>query len=666
MAAEEPKIRIESREELIYLLAEASAIEHNLMCCYLYAAWSLKRGTRDGLTDDEAAKVLRWKRGILSVAVEEMAHLALVSNLTTAIGGAPHFSRPNFPIGPGYHPSGVVVELARFSPAVLDHFIFLERPEGKELSDSTEFVHPADYHRTQPKARLMPHAQDYSTVGHLYRGIRHGLEVLSHHIGEQALFCGDVGSQLGPGEASLPGLILVTDLASAVAAIETIIEQGEGAPEAGEDSHFNRFLTIRKEYDEFLASDPGFEPAFPVAHNPVMRKPFDPHNRVHVDAPGTVHVLDFANALYGHMLRCLVQSYGRGAGEEADKRLFINAAIDLMFVLSDVGPYVASLPASREHPGVNAGVTFTMLRDVAKLPKGPGEKRIMAERVAEMMRHARHLFGPGHELAGVVDKLERVMTSFGVADLRTVGHVHAPPTEAALPTTPTAAEKADDLPSGSAGSIRKIETAEGQDLTIRFEGKRCIHARFCVLGAPAVFKANTPGTWIYPDAMETGSVVRVAEACPSGAIRYTRKDGAPQEVAPPVNIANIRENGPLALRGDLHLKDVDIGFRATLCRCGASRNKPFCDGSHTLLPFKATGEPDTRQSEPLAVRDGPVSIEPQKNGPLEIRGSLEICSGTGRTIDRVTRVRLCRCGGSRNKPFCDNTHAKIGFHADGV
>ena len=128
MAHEEPKIRIETREELIYLLAEAAAIEHNLMCCYLYAAWSLKRGERDGLTPAQATAVARWKHAILSVAVEEMTHLALASNLATSIGGSPHFSRPNFPIPPGYHPSGVVVELAGFSPAVLDHFIFLERP----------------------------------------------------------------------------------------------------------------------------------------------------------------------------------------------------------------------------------------------------------------------------------------------------------------------------------------------------------------------------------------------------------------------------------------------------------------------------------------------------------------------------------------------------------
>jgi hypothetical protein len=188
MAKAEPKIRLETREELIYLLAEAASIEHDVMCCDLHAAWSLKRGERDGLTAQQAEIVSRWKRAITAVAIEEMAHLTLACNLATAIGAGPHLSRPNFPIPPGYHPSGIVAELAGFSPAALAHCIFLERPEGKELSDSTEFVHPADYHRTQPKGRLMPSAQDYTTIGHLYRGIRHGFVVLSHHLGETALF----------------------------------------------------------------------------------------------------------------------------------------------------------------------------------------------------------------------------------------------------------------------------------------------------------------------------------------------------------------------------------------------------------------------------------------------------------------------------------------------
>ncbi|HVZ14053.1 MAG TPA: ferritin-like domain-containing protein [Bauldia sp.] len=676
MAHEEPKIRIESREELIYLLAEAEAIEHNLMCCYLYAAWSLKRGERDGLTRHQAEAVSRWKRAITSVAIEEMTHLALAANLTTAIGGAPHFSRPNFPIPAGYHPSGVVVELARFSPAVLDHFIFLERPEGKELTDSTEFVHPADYHRTQPKGRLMPHAQDYATVGHLYRGIRHGFEVLAHHIGERALFCGGAERQITPAEVSLPGITAITDLASARAAIETIIDQGEGSPGHNEDSHFNRFLRVRREYDEFVQGDPAFEPAFPVAHNPVMRRPRDPVQRVFIEDAHAASVLDLANAAYGHALRCLTQAYGRAADDTAIRRTFADAAIDLMFVLTEIGPYLASLPAGSGHPGINAGMTFTTLRDLAKLPPGPSETRIISERFLEMAKHARHVFPAGHELAGLADTLLRIGAKFGAGDVKTVATATSEPAAAATTappaagpttgpgaTTPSPAHTGEVPPTATATAV---ETAEGKDVVVTFDGRRCIHSRNCVLGAPQVFRANTPGAWIHPDAMPADAVVRIAYACPSGAIHYRRKDGGPAEQAPPVNTLSVRENGPYAIHAEIKFGDADVGFRATLCRCGASKRKPFCDGSHNTIGFKASGEPDSRQSTPLAVRDGPLTIEPQRNGPLQISGNVEICTGTGRTIDRVTRARLCRCGHSSTKPFCDNTHLKVGFEADGV
>ncbi len=645
-----PKIRIETREELIFLLAEAAAIEHNLMCCYLYAAWSLKRGERDGLSPEQAEAVRQWKSAIISVATEEMTHLTLAGNLASAIGAGPHLSRPNFPVEPGYHPSGVVAELAPFSAATLDHFIFLERPEGKALHDSAEFVHPTDYHRTQPKGRLMPSAQDYLTVGGLYRGIRHGLEVLAHHLGETTLFCGDPAAQIGPAEAPLPGLMIVTDLKTAEDAIETIIEQGEGAPDHSEDSHYSRFLRVREEFNAFHAADPSFQPAFPCAHNPTMHVPLDPLTRVHIQAPEAVPVLDLANSIYGHTLRCLVQAWGRNGDAAADKRLFIDAAIDLMTPLGSVGTHLASLPAGRAHPGVNAGVTFTMLRDVTRLPPGPGEKRVMAERLVEIATHARRLFPAGHDLSEVAAAIERIADRFGVPALKTVDGPHQPP----APPEPG------NPPAGNAA----VETAEGRDIVIRFDGKRCIHARFCVLGAPTVFKANTPGTWIFPDTMETEALVRVASQCPSGAITYKRKDRGPPEGPPLVNVVRLRENGPYAFGAPLNVAGTEIGFRATLCRCGASKNKPFCDNSHRSLPFVATGEPESRNSQPLAARDGTLTIEPLKDGPLAVSGNLEICSGTGRTIDRVTRARLCRCGGSRTKPFCDNTHLRIGFKSE--
>ena len=212
------------------------------------------------------------------------------------------------------------------------------------------------------------------------------------------------------------------------------------------------------------------------------------------------------------------------------------------------------------------------------------------------------------------------------------------------------------------GAVPGIEVAEGRDLTISFEMKRCIHARFCVLQQPGVFKANVVGAWIVPDdATSTEGLAAAAQNCPSGAIQYQRKDGGPEEAAPPVNLIAVRENGPLAFRGDLKIDGAPIGFRATLCRCGQSQNKPYCDGAHNAAQFVASGEPVTGDVTALAVRNGPVDIRPLPNGPLKVIGNLEVISGTGRTIRKATGLAFCRCGASANKPFCDGSHTGMGF-----
>ncbi len=224
-------------------------------------------------------------------------------------------------------------------------------------------------------------------------------------------------------------------------------------------------------------------------------------------------------------------------------------------------------------------------------------------------------------------------------------------------------------PTESADAPLDIERVCGRDVTIRFEGRRCIHSRHCVLGQPGVFLANVEGPWIHPDAASAEDVALVAQACPSGAINYERHDGAPNEAAPKVNVVRVRENGPLAFHADLRVVlpdgSVDAGhFRATLCRCGASKNKPFCDHSHVDIGFVATGEPASKESPALEVRDGPLTVTPTKNGSLQVEGNLEVCSGTGRTIERTQKTWLCRCGHSANKPFCDGTHKKIGFKSE--
>jgi CDGSH-type Zn-finger protein/uncharacterized Fe-S cluster protein YjdI len=642
----EPDIKIDTREDLLYLLAEASEIEQNLMCCYLFAAWSMKRGEIDGLSPVEAKAVLSWKRAVTSVAVEEMVHLSLASNLMVALGGAPHFSRPNFPIAAGYHPSGVVVELARFCQDTLDHFIYLERPEGDATVDAQSFVHASDYARLKTADRLVPGSQDYETVGHLYRAIRAGLFHLTEKLSEKQLFCGDPAGQLSQQDVSLPGLDVVFDLNSAYRAIDAIVEQGEGAPGHSENGHYARFLKIKWEYAALQKTNPAFDPSHAVARNPVMRRPVVKEGRVHVTSPEAAGVLDVANSLYGLMLRCLSQCYGRPAADKDIKLMLVDVAISIMGALVPVAEHLATLPANEAFPGVNAGITFTMLRDVGHMPHGSSERTLLAERMVEIAGRAKKLFGHGHELANTEAQLQALAKKL---------QPKQDPT-----TSNSARSKMPEAPRISDA----VEIAEGKDLTIQFEAKKCIHSRFCVLEAPSVFLANTPGTWILPDAMRAESLIAVAHSCPSGAISYTRQDGRPNEESPPVNTLKIREDGPYAIHANLTVNGEGIGYRATLCRCGASKNKPYCDGSHRDVPFKASGEPETRQSQSLAMRDGEVDIRPTRNGPLSVTGNLEICSGTGRTVDRVVSTKLCRCGGSASKPFCDGTHARISFEAD--
>ncbi|MEM7728949.1 MAG: CDGSH iron-sulfur domain-containing protein [Pseudomonadota bacterium] len=214
------------------------------------------------------------------------------------------------------------------------------------------------------------------------------------------------------------------------------------------------------------------------------------------------------------------------------------------------------------------------------------------------------------------------------------------------------------------------ERIEGEDVVLWFDGRRCIHARYCVTGAPETFIANVEGDWLYPDNTDTEHLVHVAKQCPSGAIQIERRDDGPDEEPPQVNTARLYENGPYAVNAEIVLDGAPDGTRRVLCRCGLSSEKPYCDGSHQgdaetgVEPFRATGEPETRDMTMMEVRGGPLRIDPQMDGPLMVSGPLEILAGTGRGVERTQSCRLCRCGASGNKPFCDGSHARVGFRAD--
>jgi hypothetical protein len=304
-----------------------------------------------------------------------------------------------------------VLQLTPFSFDTLDHFIFLERPTGVERADGEGFE-SIDQERTQAHQGLMPSAQDYVTVSHLYEAIRANLVTFVECWGPEALFVGPVSEQIGPDIVKMQGIETINSLDSAGRAIDLIIEQGEGSPADREDSHYQRFLGIKREYAALLAENADFAPAYPVAENPLMRRPPEPEGKVFIIAEPAAMILDFANASYGMLLRLLMQAYATPASEGgADKEEMMSAAIDLMHVLAKAVKALVKLPASPDHPGINAGMTFTMLRGVEPFT-GAAERILIVERLRQLATGARHAGRQVPEIASLVEKLETVAGRF--------------------------------------------------------------------------------------------------------------------------------------------------------------------------------------------------------------------------------------------------------------
>src|SRR5204862_8079575 len=170
--------RLEHREALIYTLGKAAELEHLVMLQYLFAAFSLKQKVGEGLTDEQLAAVQRWRSTLLGIGEQEMLHLALVQNLLTAVGAGPRFARPNFPMPAYSYPAGVRIELLPFGESALRHFAFLERPEGLDVADAEGFaaIEQSVALPHDETDEIVPHLQEFETIGQLYRSIRDGLE----------------------------------------------------------------------------------------------------------------------------------------------------------------------------------------------------------------------------------------------------------------------------------------------------------------------------------------------------------------------------------------------------------------------------------------------------------------------------------------------------------
>src|SRR6516225_1375788 len=190
------------------------------MCQYLYAAFSLRSEPGPGLRPPQLEAVERWRRVLLAISAEEMLHWAMVQNLLTAVGSAPYVSRPHLPHQARGYPPGVQVRLLPFGEAALEHFVYLERPEGVEGADAAGFGPAGLKPAPMRTGEIIPRGQDFATVGHLYRSIERGLADLADRLGEDRLFIGPAFQQADETTFGWPDLRPITSLSGAGRAIE--------------------------------------------------------------------------------------------------------------------------------------------------------------------------------------------------------------------------------------------------------------------------------------------------------------------------------------------------------------------------------------------------------------------------------------------------------------
>ena len=411
----EAPVRIENRAQLIYLLTEAAEIEHGVMCCYLFAAFSMKKSVDEGITQEQVEIIKRWRGVIMQVAIEEMVHMCLACNLLTAIGAAPHVRRPNLPSSNRAYGPGFSLEFTPFNRDTMATFVFIERP----VSQESEFTQGENTSLPSLSSGnfsdIFSSERNYETIGHLYRGVEDGFRYLAQKYGEEGLFIGPPESQIIDRYFNMPSLIPVTDLASAIAAIEGIVEQGEGARIEDENSHYARFVGLLNEYDEILKKDPNFEPGRRVLKNPYSIYPNDVQDAANVSLIEEPVSMDVCN-LFDGCYELLIQMMGRLllGSEESEDQLTEIADITVGFMYDVIGPLgdvITTLPAGPSYPGETVGPSFRFSRDGQAPPHMEAARALFLERLKELSAYCGLIQG-GEDLQKVLAKVRASLTHY--------------------------------------------------------------------------------------------------------------------------------------------------------------------------------------------------------------------------------------------------------------
>ena len=567
-------------EDLRTRLQWAIEIEHSIIPPYLCALYSIKPGR-----NREAVEA------ITSVFIEEMLHMTLAANVLNAVGGSPVLDQPGFiPTYPQHlpHSRGTFhIPLAKFSRPTIETFMRIENPEA-------------------PEARA--EADDYETQGQFYLAIEEGLQALCAARGEKAIFTGDPARQITNDSIDYTGsgrIIPVHDLASALAAINHIEEQGEGItpkdifdgdrdmfhPEEEEVAHFFRYQEVLLGRFYKRGDTPASGPtgrAFEIDWDAVYPMRENPRNADH--APGTPvrEKMNAFNQIYSDMLRGLHRAFN---GEP--KHMFVTVrgmmelktrAQELMQMpsgdgVTTAGPsfewmppattaQVAAAPAVAATAPAPAAFGITVQKDGPYLVTGGvplTRKSIVYSEWHEPMswrKDAELGTKPFYKLCRCGESkhkpyCDNTHTKIGFDGAETAS------------IEPTAMRQ---------------ERVETDRITVIDDGSLCTKAGFCGNRVTNIWNELERAD----DSRVRFDVIQRVERCPSGRLSYDLGAG-PVEPDLPRALA-VTKDGPYWVTGGIAVtmsdgRVLETRNRVQLCRCGHSSNKPLCDGSHREVKF---------------------------------------------------------------------------------
>ena len=587
---------IKTVEELRQHLQWAIELEHATLPPYLCALYSIKDGH-----NTEAVEVIQ------SVFLEEMLHLTLAANILNAVGGSPQLDKPGIlPTFPTYLPhsnKAFEVSLTKFSQEALEVFLQIERPGEHDG---------------------LPEDDEFETIGQFYEAIEEALQRLSAELGEEALFSGDPARQVtdelyygGSGR-----IITVTDLASALAALEEIVEQGEGLqhqeiwdgdrdmfhPEREEVAHYFRFNELYLGRCYRVGDTPQSGPTgeeFTVDWDAVHNMRPNPRSSDYPEGSEIRARLGEFNHAYSGCLHLLHETFN------GSPRL-LAVATGLMYGLKEEAVRLMELPSGDGETTV--GPSFEYVPPGERHLTGGVEQKIVVVKNGPYLvygnvplsRKKKIVSAQSDSIAWAKTEVLETEDTYALCRCGESGSkpfcdgTHARSgfdgTEAA--DTRLTTERIRIVP-GSLTAEDGETILEGAGIVVKRDGYLCMHAAFCV-GRLERIPEMMEGV---DDSDVRAQIIGMMERCPSGSYMYAlTPDGPDVEPDYPVGIAVTEEEGQLAgclwVTGRIPVARSDgqpfeTRNRVTLCRCGHSQIKPLCDGTHREIDFREQAETAT-------------------------------------------------------------------------